>query len=186
MLFFLLLATLETNERDFVLSLYMQYKKYMFGKAMEILKNKSDAEDAVQTVMVNIIHNIEKFSGKSEKEIKSQIVIYTRNASINLYNHNKRKLSREEEEIPEITDMQIDLDRLVITNETVRLVQKTLLQLPEEMCDAVSLVYAHGYSNVEAAHILGITANALGLRLYKARKKILEIAGEELYERYAK
>ncbi|MBQ4599393.1 MAG: RNA polymerase sigma factor [Clostridia bacterium] len=187
MLFWLMLGTLETDEREFVLSLYVQYKKYMFGKAMSILHSKADAEDAVQTVMVNIIKNIEKFFGKSENEIERQIVIYLRNAAINLYNHNKRKRMHEDGEMSETTaEEQADLEKLVIDNETIKLVRQAIALLPEEMRDTVKLVYVYGYSNIEAAQILGITANAVGMRLYKARKKILEIAGEELLDRYAK
>lgn len=121
MLFWSLLATLETDERDFVMSLYLRYRRNMFNTAVRILKNKSDAEDAVQTVMVNIIGNVEKFSGKSRNEIESQIVIYIRNASINLYNRNKRKLAKEDAQTPDVLNWQSDLDKLVVNNETVTL-----------------------------------------------------------------
>jgi len=55
-------------------------------------------------------------------------------------------------------------------------------QLTLEQQDAIMLVYTLGYSNVEAANVLGISPNAVGMRLFKAKKKLLEIGGDGLRE----
>ncbi len=39
-----------------------------------------------------------------------------------------------------------------------------------------------GYTNVEAARVLGVSPNAAGLRLFRAKKTLCEMAGDELYE----
>ena len=83
----------------------------------------------------------------------------------------------------EIEDSTINVDEIIITKETIELTRKYLKMLPIEQRDTIKLVYQLGYSNVEAAQILHITANAVGLRLYKAKKKLIELSGGKLNER---
>ncbi len=193
MFFYAMLLSLDTDDRDFVEKIFEKYHKYIYEIAFNILHNHQDAEDIVDEVMIKIIKNIEKFLHASENEIKAQIVIYGRNTAINLYNKNKRRIKHkvnytyvnedgEIEEI-EIEDPSESMAELVIRKETVEIVQRYLQQLSVEHRDAIKLVYALGYSNVEAAKVLEITPNAFGLRLYKAKKKLLELAGGELYDR---
>lgn len=193
MFFYAMLLSLDTDDRDFVEKIFEKYHKYIYEIAFNILHNHQDAEDIVNEVMIKIIKNIEKFLHASENEIKAQIVIYGRNTAINLYNKNKRRIKHEvnytyvnedgEIEEIDIEDPSESMAELVIRKETVEIVQRYLQQLSVEHRDAIKLVYALGYSNVEAAKVLEITPNAFRLRLYKAKKKLLELAGGELYDR---
>lgn len=193
MFFYAMLLSLDTDDRDFVEKIFEKYHKYIYEIAFNILHNHQDAEDIVDEVMIKIIKNIEKFLHASENEIKAQIVIYGRNTAINLYNKNKRRIKHEvnytyvnedgEIEEIDIEDPSESMAELVIRKETVEIVQRYLQQLSVEHRDAIKLVYALGYSNVEAAKVLEITPNAFRLRLYKAKKKLLELAGGELYDR---
>lgn len=192
MFFYAMLLSLGTDDRDFVEKIFEKYHKYIYEIAFNILHNHQDAEDIVDEVMINIIKNIEKFLYASENEIKAQIVIYGRNTAINLYNKNKRRIKHEvnytyvnedgEIEEIEIEDPSESMAELVIRKETVEIVQRCLQQLSVEHRDAIKLVYALGYSNAEAAKVLEITPNAFGLRLYKAKKELVELAGGELYD----
>lgn len=193
MFFYAMLLSLGADDRDFVEKIFEKYHKYIYEIAFNILNNHQDAEDIVDDVMINIIKNIEKFLHASGNEIKAQIVIYSRNTAINLYNRNKRRIKHEvshtyvnedgEMEEIEIEDLGESMEEFIIRKETVEIVRCCLQQLSVEHRDAIKLVYALGYSNVEAAKVLEITPNAFGLRLYKAKKKLLELAGGELYDR---
>lgn len=83
----------------------------------------------------------------------------------------------------EMEDLDQRVEEIVLTQETKNIVKAYLKNLPIEYRDVIKLVYALGYSNVEAAKILHISPNAVGLRLYKAKKKLAEVAGGELIER---
>ena len=63
------------------------------------------------------------------------------------------------------------------------IVKKYLEQLPEDYQQIIELVYGMGYTNVEVARVLNITPNAVTLKLFRAKKRLLEIAGGELSER---
>lgn len=192
MLFYLALLTLDEDKQDFVGQLYEKHKKKIYEIAYKILKNRHDAEEIVDEVMINVISNVEKFVQSDGNETLAQLVIYSRNAAINLYKVKKR---RSEHEIPftylnedgdnediEIQDDAPGMDEVLLSKENSEIVAKYVKQLTLEQQDVIMLVYTLGYSNVEAANVLGISSNAVGMRLFKAKKKLLELGGDELHE----
>ena len=192
MLFYLALLTLDEDKQDFVGQLYEKHKKKIYEIAYKILKNRHDAEEIVDEVMINVIGNVEKFVQSDGNETLAQLVIYSRNAAINLYKVKKR---RSEHEIPftylnedgdnediEIQDDAPGMDEVLLSKENSEIVAKYVKQLTLEQQDVIMLVYTLGYSNVEAANVLGISSNAVGMRLFKAKKKLLELGGDELHE----
>lgn len=192
MLFTAMLAALEEDERSLAELIYIEYKRQIYKIAYSILNNHHDAEDVLNDVMLNVINNIGKFVDSDGNKTAAQIVIYSRNAAINRYNKNKRKAETESSVTymdedgtlnnVDILDSDANLEEIILRDETSAIVRRYLLQLPQEYQDAITLVYGYGYSNKDAAAILKITPNALTLRLFKAKKKLLELAGGELYE----
>lgn len=192
MLFYVALMTLDEENREFVGQLYEKHKKKIYEIAYAILKNRHDAEEIVDEVMINVIDNVEKFVQSDGNETLAQLVIYSRNAAINLYKVKKRRSANEipftylneegDNEDIEIEDDAPGMDDVLLSNENSEIVAKYVKQLTLEQQDAIMLVYTLGYSNVEAANVLGISSNAVGMRLFKAKKKLIEIGGDELHE----
>lgn len=192
LLFYIALMTLDEDDRDFVGELYEEHKKKIYEIAYAILKNRHDADEIVDEVMINVIKNVEKFVQSDGNGILAQLVIYTRNAAINLYNAKKRRAAHEvsytyineegEYEDIEIEDVSSGIDDVLLSKENSEIVAKYLKELTKEQQDVIMLVFVLGYSNVEAAKVLGISPNAVGMRLYKAKKRLLEIGGDELRE----
>lgn len=192
MLFYLALLTLDEDKQDFVGQLYEKHKKKIYEIAYKILKNGHDAEEIVNEVMLNVISNVEKFVQSDGNETLAQLVIYSRNAAINLYKVKKRRSAHEipltylnedgENEDIEIEDDAAGMDEVLLSKENSEIVARYVEQLTLEQQDAIMLVYTLGYSNVEAANVLGISPNAVGMRLFKAKKKLLEIGGDGLRE----
>lgn len=192
MLFYLALLTLDEDKQDFVGQLYEKHKKKIYEIAYKILKNRHDAEEIVDEVMINVISNVEKFVQSDGNETLAQLVIYSRNAAINLYKVKKRRSAHEipftylnedgDNEDIEIEDDAAGMDEVLLSKENSEIVARYVKQLTLEQQDAIMLVYTLGYSNVEAANVLGISSNAVGMRLFKAKKKLLELGGDELHE----
>ena len=192
MLFYVSLMTLDEENQEFVGQLYEKHKKKIYEIAYAILKNRHDAEEIVDEVMINVIDNVEKFVQSDGNETLAQLVIYSRNAAINLYKVKKRRSANEipftylneegDNEDIEIEDDAPGMDDVLLSKENSEIVARYVKQLTLEQQDAIMLVYTLGYSNVEAANVLGISSNAVGMRLFKAKKKLIEIGGDELHE----
>lgn len=89
MIYFLTLID-DADDRDYFEDIYYKYHKMMFDCAMKILKNKHDAEDAVQQVLLNLwkyIYNVKKVS---EKKLAGYLYATTRNHCYDLIEKNKR------------------------------------------------------------------------------------------------
>ena len=192
LLFYELLSTLDEEQRSFVEELYEKYRYKIKKIALVYVKNEADADEVLQTVMINIINHISKFQNADVQRIESQIVVYSRNAAINRYNYNlvrqKKVISTSEEHyadddtVMDIPDDTYDVEHLVVEHEIAVILQEILKKLPTIYRDVVNLYYYLDYSYVEISEILEISVNAVGLRLRKAKKLILKIAGGKLDE----
>ena len=193
--FYILLHDLTDQDRLFAEKIYIEYGKYMYTVAYDILKHEQDAEDAVNDAMCKIIKYLSKFDENADEKTCNMITICIRSIVKNkaIDNYNKRKkhsmLSKEyysnnddsDEYIArDFEDKSFSLDDIVIKKEECEIVRKALLELTENMQDAVNLVYMCGYSSAEAADFLGISDNAVRARLFKARNKLREVLQKEL------
>ena len=150
MLFYSFLAVLDADDRSCAEQIFEKYHKYIYEIAYNILHKHRDAEDTLNEVMINIMKNIERFNHANRNDIEAQIVIYSRNAAINLYNKNKRRTKVEvpftyvndEDELEEIEieGMGESVDEVIITKETVEIVRRYLPQLSIEQRDVIKLI----------------------------------------------
>ena len=190
MYFNLMLLALSDDDRIFVERIYMEYGNYMYSVALNILKNKHDAEDAVNDAMCKIIKYLSKFEKGANEEVCNMVTICIRsiikNKAIDNYNKKKKYAKHhtdcyvKDEETDEYVMMDFKDENFVLEDKIIRdeeceIVRKALLELTEDMQDAVNLVYMCGYSGIEAADFLGISDVALRARLFKARKKLKKI-----------
>ncbi|MBD5141936.1 MAG: sigma-70 family RNA polymerase sigma factor [Ruminococcus sp.] len=79
----------DADDRDYFEEIYEKYHKMMFDCAMRILKNRHDAEDAVQQVLLNLwkyIYNVKKVS---EEKLAGYLYATTRNHCYDLIEKNK-------------------------------------------------------------------------------------------------
>lgn len=193
-----MLAELSTEEQNFVLQIYEDYREFMFKRAYEILRNEHDAADAVQDAMLKIIRFIDKFQGNDSNEIHNKVVIGIRSTierkAIDHYNGKKKQRENEtdmsvtfeddeESQMREVEDSSADIEQLLLTHEMQEDVQRALQQLSLDLQDAVNLVYFSGYSQVEAAEYLGIKDGTMRKRIFTARKQLAKILGGEYGER---
>lgn len=195
MCFYLMLSALTDDDRLFVEKIYIEYGDYMYDVAYDVLKHKQDAEDAVNDAMCKIIKYLSKFDESANETICNMVIICIRNIvknkAIDCYNKKKRRSEYEtnfyvkdentdDYVMQDFEDENFVLEDMIIKKEECEIVRKALLDLTEDMQDAVNLVYMCGYSTVEAADFLGVSDGAVRARLFKARKNLKKILEKEL------
>lgn len=134
--------------------------------------------------MVKVIEDIEYFEEKSEKEIISLLVVYTKNLAIDFLRKKQIRLKylkkeeiAQEEQNADIQDCDYNLEDIIITNETIEIVRKCLRLLPEKDREIIKMRLYLGYPSKRIAAILNITPNAVDLRYRDAKahlKKLLK------------
>ncbi len=193
MLFYSLLATLEPEERSRVEKIFYEYGELIYNVSYGVLHNREDAEDNVNNVMINVIKNVDRFMTDNRNIIWPQLVIYSRNSAINIYNKNKRRnqlfqsytYETEDGELADIDliDESRSVEELILSKETVEILEKYIKMLNQDYQDVIKLIYGYGYTNIEVANAMNITPNAVALKLHRAKKRLLELAKGELHDR---
>ena len=143
-----------------------------------ILANEEDARDATQEAFISAFKAREQFSGESK--VSTWLHRIAVNAALSKLRSSKR---RPEESIEDLLPRFLPnghyarqyaawtepVDEALARKETAELVRETIDKLPESFRMALLLRDIAGFSTAEAAQMLGITPNAVKLRLHRAR-----------------
>lgn len=81
-------------ETEKLCKLYESYEQPMYRIAFSVLKNSSDAEDAVSEAFISIIRKIGRIGDVNSPKTKSYIVKTIKNSAIDVYRKNKRNYDR--------------------------------------------------------------------------------------------
>lgn len=144
-------------------------KLYRF--ALSYVKNRDEAADVVQDVMVKTWEDID--SPASIRNIEAWCMTLVRNKSLDQL---KRK-GRNFLQIVDQYDLQSDTkDPLEVTqaNETRASINEIIADLPPKQRDVISLRDLEGYSYKEIAEILEIDVNNVKVLLHRARMTVRE------------
>ena len=165
------LAELDTQEeKDKFAELYEKYSRKMYNIAIAILKNKADAEDAVDITFHKLASNFTNISQKSCNEIEGYIVISVRNISIDIYRKSKNELNKtdplkESISVDSFLDKKIEQDNM----------REAIEKLPDRDQDIIYLCDFQQLSSKEAAGLLNISEGSVRARLHRARKRLKAI-----------
>lgn len=161
------------EQREKLERLYDKYRGLMQHVAMSILRNRSDADDAVQEAFYAIFRNIEKISSISDNKTRSLIVIITENKALDIYRARERNstLSYDEAFMGEKSG-EYEMSSLAMA----------MSRLPAEVQNILLLKYDNGYTSREISAFLGVSDNSVRQMLYKARKMLEKELKKEVAE----
>ena len=155
--------------KEFKINL-LPLKNRMFRLSLNLLKNRDDAEDAVQEVFVKIWKKQEKITDL--KNIEAFVMTVTRNFCLDKLKSKRNKHLTLNEDIAKQTSStpyeyteQADL---------VKKIKVIMQQLPEQQRTIVHLRDIEGYNFDEIMDITGWDLNYLRVNLSRGRKRIKE------------
>ena len=145
------------------------YAVMMHGVAFRILNDDQDAEEAVATALEKIFRNIDKISDVSCPQSRGYIVTIIRNTSIDIYNRNKRCRTVGLEFVEGLSSAAADGGDLA----------RCIDRLPEREKRIIILRYHYGYTEAEAAKIMGLSVAAAKKLRQRAKAKLEVLCKEE-------
>ena len=149
--------------------------------AYSILRNKEDAEDAVQNSMLSAYLHLPNFEGRSAFTTWFTRIVF--NAAFII--QRKRKPERigsfpdsgETDETPwveRIPATQPDPEMVCAEAETFRAIDELLRKMNPVLRQAFTMAYYQELSAKEAGALLGVTAGTFKARVYRARKHLIQ------------
>ncbi len=156
--------------------IYAQYRNKVFGYVYAKVRDRTEAEDIVQSVFMKVFRNIGSFD-PAKASLSTWIYTITRNT---VYSYLEKKYDCTEVEWSEdIADPSESPEKLVESKEQLSVLAKALQALPMEERSVIILIYYHGQSKKATAARLGITYSRLRYLHDRAVSKLRESFPEE-------
>ena len=141
-----------------IMEICTKYGDRLYAAAFNILRQRQDAEDAVQEALLRVFKSDTEF--ESEEHIKAWLIRVTINIAKSTYTSfwHRNKVPYEEY-----------IDEISIENEPDRDLVEAVLSLPDKYRIIVHLYYYEGYKTREIAEILKLSENTVKTRLRQSR-----------------
>lgn len=158
--------------------IFQKYNKKLYYIALHITGNKEDAEDALQTTFLNISQNLHKIEDIDSNKTYNYIVTILKNNITDTFRKHARMPHIEYDEVSADKLAQADeysLDEYIADKIEFQEAVSAVNKLKDEYRIPFLLKYYIGMKETEIAKKLGIPLHLVGIRLYRAKKKIKEI-----------
>jgi RNA polymerase sigma-70 factor (ECF subfamily) len=178
----------ESREWEAVEEMFLASRSRFVGMAYSILRNKEDAEDAVQDALLSAYLHLRAFEGRSAFTTWFTRIVF--NAALMIRRKRKRR-SRDDSQqesgtmddtpwMEKIPAAQPNPEVMYAKEETFRLVDALIGRMSPLLRQAFKLTYYQEMSNEEAAALLGVTSGTFKSRLFRARRHLMNHATRSL------
>ncbi len=169
------LAMLEDGaDRAEFARIYGSYADAVFRRALAILKNQQDAEDAMQETWIKVAQHMDVLHGKEERVICAYIMKIARNQAITLF----RQREKREAEISDTSPEDVACDDTLFNlcgQAAVSEIKECFAALPDRYRDILSLYFFYHHTIAEIAYLLDLKTATVNSRLTRGRKRLIEL-----------
>ena len=171
-----LVDALHRHEKCACTQLVERYSHQVFSVALRLTGDPDDAEEVLQDTFVNACRSVDNFEGRSNLGTWLHRVA-THSGLMRLRRHELSTVPLEMPPDPttemtrelHIHDVSADPEIVALTTELRGAMDRAIASLPESLRQAFVLREVEGLSTEEAAKVLGITPQALKVRIHRAR-----------------
>jgi RNA polymerase sigma-70 factor, ECF subfamily len=171
----------ESREWEALEEMFVASRSRFFGLAYTVLRNREDAEDALQDAVLSAQRNLRAFEGRSAFATWFTRIVL--NAALMILR--KRKSSRIDpfpvssagEDTPweeKIPGAQPDPEMLYAEEETFQSIDALLEKMSPMLRQAFRLTYYDEMSTEEAGTLLGVERGTFKSRVFRARKILIQ------------
>ncbi|MBI3802050.1 MAG: sigma-70 family RNA polymerase sigma factor [Deltaproteobacteria bacterium] len=184
-----LLARLRRGEEEAFEQLVRQYTGRLLAAARRLLGNEPDAQDAVQEAFLSACKAIGQFTGTAKLSTWLHRIVI--NAALMKLRSRRRKHEESIEDLlprfdeqgewsSQVAPWEISSDTLLQQQETRTLVRHCIKRLPDTYRTVLLLRDIEDLNTEEVAETLGITPNAVKIRLHRARQALRTLLEQNL------
>jgi len=159
-----------------------QHEAEVAALANRLLGWPGEVDDVVQEVFIAAFLGLRKFRGQCR--LRTWLFTITVNKCRSWRFRRRKLLSFAKVDDPEaIAGPDLGSDRAAMDQETFARVRRAVQALPQKYREVVVLKYLQGMETNEACELLGLTVNAMQVRLNRARAKLKEQLGDLFEEK---
>jgi RNA polymerase sigma-70 factor (ECF subfamily) len=160
--------------------LFARHTGRLYRTAFAVLRNKEDAEDALQEGLCKAYTSLRSFQGRSS--FISWLTRIVLNAALMSRRRKKAHpefsldqiLDSQLERLPKsVVDVRLDPEKIYAATEVHTLIEQHVRQLPARLQEAYRLRANRGLSATESSQALGIPTSAYKSRILRARRRLI-------------
>jgi RNA polymerase sigma-70 factor (ECF subfamily) len=180
-------AQAEGHEWEAVQGMFLASRPRFVALAYSILRNKEDAEDAVQDAFLSAYLHLRAFEGRSAFATWFTRIVF--NAALMIRRKRKPSWTDSQRESTTTDDTpwtekipaaQPDPEMMHAEKETLQLIDVLLGRMSPLLRQAFTMTYYQEMSNEEAGALLGVTTGTFKSRLLRARRHLMKQASRSL------
>ncbi len=160
----------KRKEKSKLERLYDKYSRIMYIEAYRILNDKALSEDAVSDAFARVINHLHKIDENDSHKTIGYLVTICKNVAFKL--KDKSDKERLDEEIELHTYSKWETEKMVIEKESVEELKGLIKSLKPIYYDVLRLKYVDGLNNNEISVALGISEEAVRMRLSRAKSEL--------------
>ncbi|MBX5478621.1 MAG: sigma-70 family RNA polymerase sigma factor [Pyrinomonas methylaliphatogenes] len=173
-------AIAQGDERALA-AFYDRYASILFGLLLRILNDRSEAEDVLQEVFLQVWQEAERFDGARGRPF-TWLVTIARSRAIDRV---RARNSRDRKEMQASRSSWSETDEItqqLSRTEEREIVRRALAEIPEEQRDVLLLAYFEGLSQSEIATRTGAPLGTIKTRMRAGLRRLREILREKITE----
>ena len=170
-----------------VQEMFLASRPRFVALAYSILRNREDAEDAVQNAFLSAYLHLRAFEGRSAfttwfTRIVFNAALMIRRKRKPLWTDSQRESSTTDDTpwTERIPAAQPDPEMMYAEKETLQLIDVLLGRMSPLLRQAFTMTYHQEMSNEEASALLGVTTGTFKSRLFRARRHLMNHAARSL------
>jgi RNA polymerase sigma-70 factor, ECF subfamily len=167
-----LIERVSMKDRRAFAELYQHASAKLFGVCLRILKDRGEAEEALQEVFVKIWQRADRFAAGQSNPM-SWLCAIARNHAIDVVRA-RRPETRDIDEAFDLSDPAPDPERLAVISGEGRRIDACMEELEAERASAVRQAYVEGMSYQELAAHYDVPLNTMRTWLRRSLMKLKE------------
>ncbi|MBX4914496.1 sigma-70 family RNA polymerase sigma factor [Rhizobium bangladeshense] len=167
-----LIGRIALGDRPAFAALYNQTAPKLFAICLRILRDRAEAEEALQEVYISIWQRARSFQATSGSS-SAWLAAVARNRSIDLLRARK-PVADELDSAYDLADSEPDPERQAVTTDEGRRIDTCMEELEADRAVAVKRAYVEGLSYLELADQFGVPLNTMRTWLRRSLLKLRE------------
>ncbi|HEY0004781.1 MAG TPA: sigma-70 family RNA polymerase sigma factor [Pyrinomonadaceae bacterium] len=176
-----LLHAVQSGDEEALARLYDRYRLILFGLILRILNSRTEAEDVLQEVFLQVWQRARQFDETRGRPF-TWLVTLARSRAIDRLRAlgSRERTATEAAREGEASEMVSDAVDDAIRSERGQQVRSALSELPEEQQRTLTLAYFEGLTQTEIAERLGTPLGTVKTRMRSGMMRLRELLAEEL------